>query len=282
MTRTCFGPQAEYRSFNATSGFGKLPSAIMSAGRVTDLTQDGRLHMRRSRLFATIPAAFVGTVGLCDAGSVLAQTGDSPLTEDGTGSVELEVRQDGQGNMILVDPRTGEVVGIVQEVYSPTEHDRLSRARLRAAISVKLSVTEVITAAEHQASGSKVLEAHFLPTTSAATYSLKTYHEGAIWERKIDAESGAILNAGRMTSESQLAGEEKAELSGARTASTTIAQAVQIAERRVKGKAISAEIDKAKGGGMAWEVVVVANDRARRVVIDPITGQVKSVRARWR
>jgi uncharacterized membrane protein YkoI len=235
--------------------------------------------MRRSRLFATIPAAFVGTVGLCETGSVLAQTRDSPPSEDGTGS--LEVQQDSQGNMILVDPRTGEVVGIVQEVYPPTEYNRLNRARLRAALSVKLSVADVITAAEHQASGGKVLEAIFLPTASAATYSLKTYHEGAIWERQIDADSGAILHAGRMTPEIQLNGEGKAELAGVKTASTTIAQAVQIAEQRVKGKAVSAEINRAAGGGMAWKVVVVANDRARRVMIDPATGEVKSVRASW-
>jgi uncharacterized membrane protein YkoI len=238
--------------------------------------------MRRGRFFATITSGLVGTAGLCDAGSALAQTGDRPSVKDGTGFIELEARQDSQGNMILVDPRTGQVFGTVLEVYPATEGDRLRRSRLRAATSVTLSVVDVIAAAEQQASGDKVLEASFRPTVSAATYSLKSYRAGAIWRREIDADSGAVSDAGTMTPESQLDREERAELAGVRTASTTIAQAVQIAERRVKGKAISAEIDKAKRGGMVWKVVVVANDQARRVIVDPATGEVKSVRASWR
>jgi uncharacterized membrane protein YkoI len=237
--------------------------------------------MQRGKLFSTILAGLAGIAGLGETGSVFAQTGDRHPTQDGTGSIELEVRQDSQGNMILVDPRTGQVFGTVLEVYPATEDDRIRRARLRAATSVRLSVTDVIATAEKLAAGGKVLEASFRPTASAATYSLKTYHEGALWEQKIDADSGAMLKTARMTLAGQLDGEARAELAGVRTASTTIVEAVQIAERRVRGKAISAEIAKAGWTGMVWKVVVVANDRALRVVIDPATGQVKSVRRRW-
>jgi uncharacterized membrane protein YkoI len=233
--------------------------------------------MRCGRLFAAVMAGLVGIAGL---GGALAQTSDKPYSEDGTGFVELEVREDSQGNKVLVDPRTGQVLGIVLELHPADDPaakgDKLAVARLRAATAVKLSVTDAIAAAEQQAGGGKVLEARFRPTASAAVYSLKTYRDGAIWEREIDADSGEMLHPGRTTPESQLDEEERADISGVETVATSIAQAVRIAEQDARGKAISAAIDEADEGGTVWKVIVVANDQARRVVIDPVTGQVKS------
>jgi uncharacterized membrane protein YkoI len=233
--------------------------------------------MRCGRLLATVMAGLVGIAGL---GGALAQSGDTRNGEDGSGFVELEVREDSLGNKVLVDPRTGQVLGMVLELHPlddpATKGDKLGVARLRAATAVKLSVTDVIKAAEQHAGGSKVLEARFRPTASAAAYSLKTYRDGVIWEQEIDADSGEMLNPGRTTPESQLDEEERADLSGVETASTTIVQAVRIAEQHARGKAISAAIDEADEGGTVWKVVVVANDQALKIVIDPATGQVRS------
>ena len=70
--------------------------------------------------------------------------------------------------------------------------------------------------------------------------------------------------------------DDKAVLAGLETASTTIVQAVQIAEQHAQGKAIAVEIDAGDGIEPVWEIIVTTNDQKRKVIVDPATGQVKS------
>jgi uncharacterized membrane protein YkoI len=155
--------------------------------------------------------------------------------------------------------------------------EKLSSARLRAAAGARLSVVHAISAAEKHSNGGKVLEAAYQPARSGskAAYTLRTYQNNAIWEGRIDADSGQMSGPGKTIPESILDEEDKAELSGLQAASTTIAQAVRTAERHAKGKAISAGIEETKSG-IVWEVVVLANGKARKVVVDPASGQPKS------
>jgi len=64
-----------------------------------------------------------------------------------------------------------------------------------------------------------------------------------------------------------------------RSATTTLAQAVQTAEEHVKGKAVSGGVEATKGG-VVWEVLVAAKGAAWTVVIDPRRGQVLSSNAK--
>ena len=150
---------------------------------------------------------------------------------------------------------------------------------LRAAEAAKLSVADAIAMAEEHAKGGTVLEVSFRMQGFRPTYALRTYQNNEVWEGAIDANSGAILGPGDTTAERDLDDEDKAELAGVRSATTTLAQAVKTAEEHVKGKAVSGGVEATKGG-VVWEVIVAAKGTAWTVVIDPRRGQVLSSNAK--
>jgi uncharacterized membrane protein YkoI len=268
--------------------------------------------MERGMSFATIMADLVALAALLGAGCALAQNNNSPperaaviadagtataraiagverqsggkvvefdiVDQNGTSFVEIEVLSDGQGNHVLVDRRSGKVIGMVPRPKRTSPEFRLfmlSNTRLRAATATELSVPDVIAAVDKYSIGGKVLEVSFEPTASAATYLLKILQKDAIWEGSIDANSGEMLGTGKSVPASKLDLEGMAELSSVDTA-TTIVQAVRIAELHARGKAIAISIGEAEAGGAIWEVVVVNDGIARRVVVDPATGQART------
>jgi uncharacterized membrane protein YkoI len=152
--------------------------------------------------------------------------------------------------------------------------EQRSSAEVKTATSAKMSVPDAIAVAEKHSNGGKVLEVSF-DAKKGATYALRTYQNHEVWEGSIDANSGQLLGPGKTTPESKLDAEDKAELAGLEAASTTLADAVRAAEQRTRGRAISAGLEDNKGG-VVWEVVVASNGKARKVVIDPKTGQARS------
>ena len=248
--------------------------------------------MRRGTLFVSIIAGIAGAAALSTPALVLARIDDPPANQRTVTPncaaptlapapalfIEGEIVQDSHGNKLVVDRQSREVLGIVLEdkLARETKPSTLSSSRVKAANAVALSLLDAIAAAERHSKGGKILEVSFKPTAWAAAYLLKIYRQGAIWEGRMDANSGAILGEREASPESWLDVDDKAVLAGLETASTTIVQAVQIAEQHAQGKAIAAEIDAGDGIEPVWEIIVTTNDQKRKVIVDPATGQVKS------
>jgi uncharacterized membrane protein YkoI len=246
--------------------------------------------MRRGTLFVSIIAGIAGAAALSTPALVLARIDDPPANQRAVPSncaaptpapalfIEGEIVQDSHGNKLVVDRQSREVLGIVLEGEPgrETKLSTLSSSRVKAANAVALSLLDAIAAAERHSKGGKILEVSFKPTAWAAAYLLKIYRQGAIWEGRMDANSGAILGEREASPESWLDVDDKAVIAGLETASTTIVQAVQIAEQHAQGKAIAVEIDAGDGIEPVWEIIVTTNDQKRKVIVDPATGQVKS------
>ena len=247
--------------------------------------------MRHGTLFVSIIAGLAGAAALSTPALVLARIGDHPANQRAVTPncvaptpappalfIEGEIVQDSHGNKLVVDRQSREVLGIVLEGEPArgTKPSTLSSSRVKAANAVAPSLLDAIAAAERHSKGGKILEVSFKPTAWAAAYLLKIYRQGAIWEGRMDANSGAILGEREASPESWLDVDDKAVLAGLETASTTIVQAVQIAEQHAQGKAIAAEIDAGDGIEPVWEIIVITNDQKRKVIVDPATGQVKS------
>jgi uncharacterized membrane protein YkoI len=147
--------------------------------------------------------------------------------------------------------------------------NQLTGAQLDAAATAKLSVTDAVKTAE-KLMGGEVLEASYavLPRRAGPAYALRTYRKGALWEAKIDANSGQILGTKAMTPSSTLDAEDRAEVASLKTSGTSIVQAIRIAERQSNGRAVSADLELV-GTGVFWEVIVVADGRPRKLLIDP-------------
>jgi uncharacterized membrane protein YkoI len=240
--------------------------------------------MRRGPLFVSIIAGIAGAAALSTPAFVLARIGDhsanqravtpncvAPTPAPPALFIEGEIVQDSDGKKLVVDRQSHEVLGIVLEGKPgrETKPSTLSSSRVKAANAVALSLLDAIAAAERHSKGGKILEVSFKPTAWAAAYLLKIYRQGAIWEGRMDANSGEILGEEKASPESWLDVDDKAVLAGLETASTTIVQAVQIAEQHAQGKAIAVEIDAGDGIGTVWEIIVITNDMKRKVIVDP-------------
>ena len=74
---------------------------------------------------------------------------------------------------------------------------------------------------------------------------------------------------------SALDSEDTAELAGLRRAAVSLADAVKIAEQRAAGKAMNAGLEQTNGK-IVYEITIVKGDSARKIVIDPASGQLVS------
>jgi uncharacterized membrane protein YkoI len=78
--------------------------------------------------------------------------------------------------------------------------------------SAKLSVTDIIAAAEKLQAGASVLDVSFEPKDGKPAYAVRTYAKGKVWDGLLDGTSGAAIDQGTVIDESALDTEDKAEL----------------------------------------------------------------------
>ena len=162
-----------------------------------------------------------------------------------------------------------QVAAAEQEIK--TEH--ASKVELKAFSQVKVALATAIAAANKHTSGGAVVDVSFDVGNGKPAYKVKTYQNSSVWEGIVDAASGQVTGVGKTTPESELDQEDKAELAGLKQATTTLAQAVDTAEKQVVGKAISAGLEETNGK-IVFEVMVLKNGSVRKIVIDPKTGQI--------
>jgi uncharacterized membrane protein YkoI len=96
-----------------------------------------------------------------------------------------------------------------------------------------------------------------------------------MWEGQIAADSGQMIGAGKTIPKAKFDEEDTEEFNLFQRASTTISQAVEVAEQHAQGKAIAVGLEEA-GGGVVWNAVVAAGGTTRTISVDPLTGRVKA------
>ena len=146
---------------------------------------------------------------------------------------------------------------------------------LQAFRSAKVALSEAIATAEKHSRGGKLVDVTFDAQHGNPVYRVKTYQNNAVWEGIVDARSGQVIGAGQTTPESALDSEDTAELAGLRRAAVSLADAVKIAEQRAAGKAMNAGLEQTNGK-IVYEITIVKGDSARKIVIDPASGQLVS------
>ena len=84
-----------------------------------------------------------------------------------------------------------------------------------------------------------------------------------------------MIGAGKTVPKAKFDEEDTEEFNLFQRASTTISQAVEVAEQHAQGKAIAVGLEEA-GGGVVWNAVVAAGGTTRTISVDPLTGRVKA------
>lgn len=136
----------------------------------------------------------------------------------------------------------------------------------------KLSVTDVIAAAEKLQAGASVLDVSFEPQNGVPAYAVRTYANRKVWDGVIDAASGQAIGSGTVVEESALDAEDKAELAALKGAKITLRQAIALAEKINGGRALNAGLEQVRGRAV-WEILVRTKQSTKQIHIDPISGK---------
>jgi uncharacterized membrane protein YkoI len=139
--------------------------------------------------------------------------------------------------------------------------------------SARLSVTDIIAAAEKLQAGASVLDVSFEPKDGKPAYAVRTYASGKVWDGLLDGVSGAAIDRGTVIDESALDAEDKAELAALKGAKITLRQAVASAEKVNAGRALNAGLEQVRGRAV-WEILIQDTTKPQQIHIDPITGKI--------
>jgi uncharacterized membrane protein YkoI len=139
--------------------------------------------------------------------------------------------------------------------------------------SARLSVTDIIDAAEKLQVGASVLDVSFEPKDGQPVYAVRTYASGKIWDGLLDGTSGAAIDQGTVIDEAALDAEDKAELAALKGAKITLRQAIESAEKANGGRALNAGLEQVRGRAV-WEILIQNTPQPRQIHIDPISGKI--------
>jgi uncharacterized membrane protein YkoI len=171
-------------------------------------------------------------------------------------------------------PQTSAAKDALQSVLASFDApDQAANAAPAIVEAARLSVTDIIAAAEKIRVGASVLDVSFEPKDGQPAYAVRTYANGKIWDGLLDATSGAAVDHGTVIDESALDAEDQAELAALKGAKITLRQAIASAEKASGGRALNAGLEQVRGRAV-WEILMQNAARPQQVHIDPITGKI--------
>jgi uncharacterized membrane protein YkoI len=167
--------------------------------------------------------------------------------------------------------------GALQELLAsldrPEQSATVAPGAAAAAQSARLSVTDIIAAAEKLQVGATVLDVSFEPKDGQPVFAVRAYANGKVWEGLLDGTSGAAIDQGTVTDESALDAEDKVELAALKGARITLREAIASAEKANGGRALNAGLEQVRGRAV-WEILIQTSAQPQQVHIDPVTGKI--------
>jgi uncharacterized membrane protein YkoI len=139
--------------------------------------------------------------------------------------------------------------------------------------SARLSVIDIIGAAEKLQAGASVLDISFEPKDGKPAYAVRTYANGKVWDGLLDATSGVAIDHGTVMDEKALDAEDRAEVTALKGARITLREAVASAEKAGGGRALNAGLEQVHGRAV-WEILVQDTTKPQQIHIDPVTGKI--------
>src|SRR3981189_1367557 len=121
--------------------------------------------------------------------------------------------------------------------------------------SARLSVTDIIAAAEKLQAGAIVLDVSFEPKDGQPVYAVRTYANDKVWDGLLDGTTGTAIDRGTVMDESALDAEDKAELAALKGAKITPREAIGSAEKAKGGRALNAGLEQVRGHAV-WEILI--------------------------
>jgi len=146
--------------------------------------------------------------------------------------------------------------------------------RIAAIRDAKVALPEAIAIAERM-SGARVAKIELDREEGVFAYEISAVSNEGKVKLLLDTTTGKVLRNERKNA----SGKDRAAVARLASSRTTLAQAVEAAERKGAGKAVAAAFEDHRDGSGVFEVDVAANDAIQRFRIDAASGQVVDARA---
>lgn len=135
--------------------------------------------------------------------------------------------------------------------------------------SAQVSLQQALLIAERLHTGSRVVDISFDGESNPPVYRVKNIQKNQIWENAIDARTGSSNTDGKHArSVKDLEAEDRRNLLALRAVRKTMSDAVVVAERSTRGKAISGGL-MSEDGTLFFVVVVDTADGLKQVLLEP-------------
>jgi uncharacterized membrane protein YkoI len=135
--------------------------------------------------------------------------------------------------------------------------------------SAQVSLPQALLIAERLHTGSRVVDISFDGASIPPVYRVKNIHEKQIWENSIDARTGSSSAGGEHALYvKDLEAQDRRNLLALRAVRQKLSDAVVVAERSTRGKAISGGLIN-EDGTLYFVVVVDTADGLKQVLLEP-------------
>ena len=135
--------------------------------------------------------------------------------------------------------------------------------------SAQVSLQQALLIAERLHTGSRVVDISFDGGSNPPVYKVKNIQKDQIWENSIDARTGSSSACGKHAlSVKDLEAQDRRNLLALRAVRQKLSDAVVVAERSTRGKAISGGL-MTEDGILYFVVVVDTADGLKQVLLEP-------------
>ncbi|MET3905695.1 putative membrane protein YkoI [Bradyrhizobium sp. S3.3.6] len=135
--------------------------------------------------------------------------------------------------------------------------------------SAQVSLQQALLISEKLHTGSRVVDISFDGASHPPVYRVKNIQKNQIWENAIDAGTGSSSTGGKHAlSVKDLEARDRRSLLALRTVRQKLSDAVVVAERSTRGKAISGGLMN-EDGTLYFVVVVDTADGLKQVLLEP-------------
>lgn len=152
-----------------------------------------------------------------------------------------------------------------------------SAGQVTAFANAKLSLVQAIDVAERQLPG-KAVEAEFETERDSGRYHVQVSKDGEVTRYWIDAGSGQVTKSerqGRVGTAVKVLGGDTVNQAVLDASRTTLVQAIDVAEQRIGGKGIKAEVEQERGR-LRYGVWVLKGEDRKKIEVDANNGAVKA------
>ncbi|NEW89753.1 hypothetical protein DU475_21140 [Rhodopseudomonas sp. WA056] len=159
-------------------------------------------------------------------------------------------------------PSTGQEAGEAPSA-EPDPGQKLDLVR-----SAPVSLGRALAIAETSHPGTKSLRIETDLAAQGLIYRVRTGRDGQVWESVVSAESGTIVSDRSVPIRVDADDDERFELVALQSVGPGMSDAVMVAERSTRGRAVLGELQVEKGR-LKFVVVVLAGDDLKEVVLEP-------------